>query len=121
MARRKNLQLSLEENSAEQQENDYDPYLLERIQPQGGILFKDPKYITLGSGYEACIHVYEFPHNIDDFWLAKTCNINDTVVTVDVSTDNVIEVKKNINKSMKEQHYRYMEANDFQEQYDARQ
>lgn len=121
MARRKNLQLSLEENTTEQQKNDYDPYLLERIQPQGGILFKDPKYITLGSGYEACIHVYEFPHNIDDFWLAKTCNINDTVVTVDISTDNVIEVKKNINKSMKEQHYRYMEANDFQEQYDAKQ
>ena len=43
------------------------------------------------------------------------------MVTVDICTDNVIEVKKNINKSMKEQQYRYAEATDFQERYDAKQ
>lgn len=120
MARRKKIQM---EQGTEQtgRKLAYDPYLLERIQPQGGITFRDAKYINTGSGYETCIHIYEFPRNLDDFWLAKTCNINGTVVTVDISTDNVIEVKKNINKSMKEQQYRYMEAHDFQERYDAKQ
>lgn len=99
----------------------YDPYLMEKIQPQGGITFKDERYIECGGGYEACIHLYEFPRNIDTYWLSKLCSQKDTVVTVDVSTDNVIEVKKNINRSMKEQQYRYAEANDFQERYDAKQ
>lgn len=43
------------------------------------------------------------------------------MVTVDISTDNVMEVQKNINRSMKEQQYRYMEAQNFQEKYDAKQ
>ena len=74
-----------------------------------------------GNGYETCIHIYEFPKKLDDFWLSKVCNINNTIVTVDISTDNVMEVQKNINRSMKEQHQRYLGATDFQERYDARQ
>ena len=99
----------------------YDPFLLERIQPQGGITFKDDRYVHSGNGYETCIHIYEFPKKLDDFWLSKVCNINNTIVTVDISTDNVMEVQKNINRSMKEQHQRYLGATDFQERYDARQ
>ncbi len=94
-------------------------FFLELIQPQGGITFQSVKYIQTGSGYEACIHVYEYPKSMDDYWLSKTCNINNTVVTVDVSTDDVNEVKKNINRSMKEQKYRFQGATDYQEQYDA--
>ncbi|MBO5485035.1 MAG: hypothetical protein J6K58_06790 [Lachnospiraceae bacterium] len=93
--------------------------LLEKIQPQGGITFSHPKYISSGGGYETCIHVYEFPKSLDDYWMARVCNINNTVVTVDLNTDNINEVKKNINKSMKEQKYRYQGATDFEEQYDA--
>lgn len=96
-----------------------DPYLLEKIQPSGGITFKDVKYISTGSGYEGCIHVYQFPEDIDTFWLAKVCNINGTVALVDISTDNMSEVKKNLNKSMKEQAGRKREAKDFAELYDA--
>ena len=96
-----------------------DPYMLEKIQPSGGITFKDVKYITTGSGYEGCIHVYQFPEDIDTFWLAKVCNINGTVALVDMSTDNISEVKKNLNKSMKEQAGRRREAKDFAEMYDA--
>lgn len=99
--------------------NAADLFLLQKIQPQGGITFSDAKFISAGGGYEACIHVYEFPKTLDDYWLARVCNINNTVVTVDISTDNIIEVKKNINRSMKEQNFRYREARDFQEQYDA--
>ena len=103
------------------QEETYDPYLLEQIQPSGGITFQDTRYVETGTGYETCIHVYDFPQKLDDFWMAKVCNINNTVVTVDISTDNVMEVQKNINRSMKEQQYRYMEAQNCQEKYDAKQ
>lgn len=103
------------------QEETYDPYLLEQIQPSGGITFQDSRYVETGTGYETCIHVYDFPQKLDDFWMSKVCNINNTVVTVDISTDNVMEVQKNINRSMKEQEHRYMEAQNFQEKYDAKQ
>ena len=103
------------------QEETYDPYLLEQIQPSGGITFQDTRYVETGTGYETCIHVYDFPQKLDDFWMAKVCKSNNTVVTVDISTDNVMEVQKNINRSMKEQQYRYMEAQNFQEKYDAKQ
>ena len=96
-----------------------DMYLMEKIQPAGGITFKDVKYITTGSGYEGCIHIYKFPDDIDTFWLAKVCNINGTVALVDVSTDDMSEVKKNLNKSMKEQAGRKNDAKDFAEIYDA--
>lgn len=93
--------------------------LLNEIKPAGGITFKDVKYITTGSGYEGCIHIYKFPENIDTYWMAKVCNINGTVALVDISTDNMSEVKKNLNKSMKEQVGRRIGARDFAELYDA--
>lgn len=96
-----------------------DMNLLNEIKPAGGITFKDVKYITTGSGYEGCIHIYKFPENIDTYWMAKVCNINGTVALVDISTDNMSEVKKNINKSMKEQVGRKIGARDFAELYDA--
>ena len=96
-----------------------DMYLMEKIQPSGGITFKDVKYVTAGSGYEGCIHVYKFPDEIDTFWLAKVCNINGTVAIVDISTDDMSEVKKNLNKSIKEQAGRRNDAKDFAEMYDA--
>ena len=96
-----------------------DMNLLNEIKPAGGITFKDVKYITTGSGYEGCIHIYKFPENIDTYWMAKVCNINGSVALVDISTDNMSEVKKNLNKSMKEQVGRKIGARDFAELYDA--
>lgn len=96
-----------------------DMNLLNEIKPAGGITFKDVKYITTGSGYEGCIHIYKFPENIDTYWMAKVSNINGTVALVDISTDNMSEVKKNLNKSMKEQAGRRSGARDFAELYDA--
>lgn len=98
-----------------------DMYLLERIQPQGGLSFRDEKFVSSGSGYEACLHIYEYPQSISDYWLSSLCNINDTIAIVDIATDDVISVKKNLNKSMKEQNLRYMEAKDFEEKFDAQQ
>lgn len=96
-----------------------DMNLLNEIKPAGGITFKDVKYITTGSGYEGCIHIYKFPESIDTYWMAKVCNINGTVALVDISTDNMSEVKKNLNKSMKEQAGRKSGAKNFAELYDA--
>ena len=84
-----------------QKKNSYDPYLMERIQPQGGVTFADSRYVLTGSGYETCIHIYEFPQKLEEFWLSKICNINNTITTVDIATDNIIEVQKNINRSMR--------------------
>ena len=102
-----------------QKKPERDMNLLNEIKPAGGITFKDVKYITTGSGYEGCIHIYRFPENIDTYWMAKVCNINGTVALVDISTDNMSEVKKNLNKSMKEQAGRKSGARDFAELYDA--
>lgn len=98
----------------------YDPYLLSQIQPQGGITFMDAKYISSGGGYEACLHIFEYPKALDDYWMANICNINNTITFLDISTDDAVTVKKNINKSMKEQGYRYHEAKNYQECYDAK-
>lgn len=97
----------------------YDPYLLGQIQPQGGITFMDAKYVSSGGGYEGCLHIFEYPKSLDDYWLANVCNINNTVAFIDISTDDIIEVKKNINKSMREQNYRYQSSNNFAESYNA--
>lgn len=98
----------------------YDSFLLERTQPQGGITFADTKYILSGGGYETCLHIYEYPKSLEDFWLARLCNINNTVTIVDIATDDIIAVKKNINKSLREQQYRYDEAKNYQDSYDAK-
>ena len=102
-----------------QKKPERDMNLLNEIKPAGGITFKDVKYITTGSGYEGCIHIYRFPENIDTYWMAKVCNINGTVALVDISSDYMSVVKKNLNKSMKELAGRRSGARDFAELYDA--
>lgn len=104
----------------DKKERKFEHFLLERIQPQGGITFMDAKYISAGAGYEACLHIFEYPKSLDDYWLAHVCNINHTAAFVDIATDDIITVKRNINKSMKEQGYRYQEAKNYQESYDAK-
>ena len=76
-----------------------DVELFEYIQPLGGITFKEPDYINTGDGYVKVIHVCQLPKSISDFWLDKIFNIDGTVVTMDIHTKDVNEVKKNIKKS----------------------
>lgn len=94
--------------------------MLENIQPAGGITTKDEKFISTGNAYISYIHVYEFPKKISDFWMEKLCNISNTIALVDISTDNIIEVKKNLNKSMKEQKVRYETTTNDTEKLDAK-
>lgn len=95
--------------------------LMARIQPQGGITFRDESIIKTGTGYEACLMVYEYPSEVKRHWLAELCNIANTVTCVDIYTITKEEAKRNLNKSMKEQNSRYQFATDYQERYDSKQ
>ena len=97
----------------------YDPVLIEAIQPQGGVSFKDEKVIKTGDGFEACDYVYQYAKNIHYCWLSHLLNIDNAVVTMDIGTENIAEVKRNINKSMQEQESRYGSAQKETERRDA--
>lgn len=100
--------------------NNYDSWLINRIQPQGGISFTyDESYIRTGTGYCACLHVYKYASNITDNWMAQISNIDDTIVTFDISSEDMAEVKKNLNKSVNEQSSRAKFAGNFTTLYDA--
>lgn len=99
---------------------DFDKELVERLQPRGGITFKEANTITAGDGYIRILHIYQLPKNLDDFWL-DNLEIDGTISTFDVHTRDVSEVKKNINRSLKEEHSRIMTAKNYTEVYDAQQ
>lgn len=87
----------------------YNPYLLNEIQPQGGVKFEEDK-IVKGDGYEACLHVYSIPTEVDPFWLDSILNIPNTIGTIDIATENKSVVLAKINKALNEQDSRYDEA-----------
>lgn len=93
--------------------------LIKEIQPKGGISFKDEKIIKTGDGYECCIHVYDYPPTLYRYWMSTLCNINNIVTVIDISTDDILQVKRNINKSMKEQAQRSVYSTNYSEKYDA--
>ena len=47
-------------------ESDYDLDLLAKIQPRGGVNYKNDFYVK-GTGYETCITIYETPTDVEDF------------------------------------------------------
>lgn len=96
-----------------------DEELFEYIQPAGGITFKEPTHIVTGEGYVSCIHVYQLPKILDDFWLDHIFGIQDAVVTLDIHTKDNVEAKKNINKSLQEEFARARTAKDFAELHNA--
>lgn len=93
--------------------------LIKRIQPRGGMSFKDEMYVKSGDGYTGCLHIMEYPKEDYDHWLNRICNIPGTIATVDISTDDINEVKKNINKSMQEQKQRFQSSKKYTDEADA--
>lgn len=87
----------------------YNPFLLAKIQPQGGVKFEE-SYIRKGDGFEACIHVYDYPTVASVFWLEEIFNIPNVITTLDVVSDQRKEVVESINKSMAEQSVRHASA-----------
>ena len=72
-----------------------DRRLLSYIQPKGGITYRDEKFISTGDTYICCIHIYEFPKTIGDFWLEKLMNIPNTIAIMDILTEDTVQVKRN--------------------------
>lgn len=96
----------------------YDETLLINIAPAGGVKHYET-YTRTGTGYEACIHIWDFPGMLNDYWLTKACNQANTVVTISIHTEDQIEVKKNLNKSIEEQGSRKRFAKEYKDFYDA--
>lgn len=80
----------------------YNPYLLQAIQPMGGIKFSNDDYIRTGDGYVTCLYVYGYPKIVDRHWLNTLCNNRGTVTTIDVTTVDSYNVKKDLRKSIAE-------------------
>ncbi|MGL4484378.1 MAG: VirB4 family type IV secretion system protein, partial [Anaerovoracaceae bacterium] len=110
----------MKKNNKDIDKGKMDEALFEYIQPQGGITFKEPNYIISGTGYIKVLHIYGLPPGLNDYWLSNICNIDGTIATVDIATKDSIEVKKNINKALKEEYSRAAHATDFIELYNAR-
>ena len=101
------------------QEIEVNEVLFETVQPKGGLTFKEPAYITAGDGYIKIIHVYGLPSSLNDFWLINLFNIHGSICNIDISTKNMFEVKKNLNRSIGEEKARSMMATNHMELYDA--
>ena len=97
---------------------EYDADLLERISPLGGIDHMET-YSRTGTGYESCLHIWEFPGSLDDYWLTDICAQENGIVTISIHTDDQAEIKKNLNKAIEEQNSRKRFAREYQEFYDA--
>lgn len=106
-------------NESSEQIVDFDLDLIEKIQPQGGITFKNNKFISTGDGYEACIYVYKYSNDIKYHWLTTLMNIHNAVVVLDITTEDINTTKLNINKSITEQESRYSTAKEMTEKLDA--
>lgn len=98
-------------NIEKKQSEDFDREILEYIQPQGGIRFL-MDYVRSGTGYEACIQLYDFPTYIETHWLSNVCYFEGAITIVDVTTENEEDALKNIGKSMREYRGRVSAGND---------
>ncbi|MCT6922819.1 type IV secretion system protein VirB4 [Metasolibacillus sp.] len=114
----------VEKESVEEKEKiaaknkNYDPLFLAAIQPQGGVQPKD-KYIQKGDGYEACIHIWDYPTKVSPLWLEKLFSMREVIVVEDVVTMPRDETVSAINKSMLEQTMRYSNSKKQSQKMDA--
>lgn len=96
-----------------------DKALFEQLQPHGGITFKEPAHFIMGDGYVRCLHIYELPNSLPTFWLTRLFAVPDSICSFDVTTKDINEVKKNINKSITEENARAYASKNYVELYDA--
>lgn len=112
-------ELNLQPDLVEMGDEKVDIDLIEKLQPRGGISFSNPSYIRFGDGYIRCLRVYTLPTYINEFWLMSLFNIPNCICTFDVSSKDMAEVKKNINKSITEEQARASVAKNYEEAYNA--
>lgn len=107
-----------EEIQKRKEEKLKDTKFLATIQPQGGVKFQ-PKYIEKGDGFEACVHIWDYPTNVNQLWLEKIMAQEDVIVSQDFATMDKQEITEAINKSMVEQEVRFRNAKDESAKMDA--
>lgn len=117
MKKKKNVYALKKQKRIEEKKHvvEKDHHLMEQIQPEGGISFRDERYISVGNGYEACIHVFQYPEKMDMHWLGYILNNRNTISVLDVSTEDIVQVKRNINKSINEQAKRKHDASSYED------
>ncbi|WP_036074537.1 hypothetical protein [Listeria aquatica] len=93
---------------------------LSRLAPEGGISFREDRYVKTGNGYEACLHLIDTPVNVPQYWLTELINRDDTVVAMDVVSENRAVTLKRLKKAMSEQQARTYEERHIQEKYTAK-
>ena len=54
------------------------------------------KLSRTGTGYESCLHIWEFPGSLNDYWFTNVCAQENGIVTISVHTDDQAEIKKNL-------------------------
>lgn len=104
--------------SDKDKESKYNPDFIYRIQPAGGLSFKE-SYTRKGDGYETCIQVYDFPTHVDEFWLYDILNMNNVITSIDIAPAKTTSVINNINKSLREQLDRFYNEKDQTEKISA--
>ncbi|MED0668066.1 type IV secretion system protein VirB4 [Bacillus badius] len=109
-----------EQAESKKKSEKYDQSFLAAIQPVGGVSFKD-KYIKKGDGYEACIHIWDYPSSVDELWLEKLSSMRDVIFVKDIATMEKDQTISSINKSMVEQDTRYRSSKHQSERMDASQ
>lgn len=97
------------------EEDEFDKALFSRVQPIGGITFADPRTIKTGLGYINPIKVTKLPKELKLTWLDNIFNMDNTIVTMDIHTDDVNEVKKKINRSLQEENVQRNTAKNYSE------
>ena len=89
---------------------------LEQASQEEKIRYQD---VYKRQGYEACVHIYDYPEVLDDYWLTNPCNQENTIVTISIHNEDQNEVKKNLNRSIEEQGSRKKFAKEYKDFYDA--
>ncbi|HCX2122106.1 hypothetical protein GO805_12880 [Staphylococcus aureus] len=82
--------------------SDFNLELLSKIQPRGGVNYKNDFYVRKGTGYETCITIYETPTDVEDFWLGKLMTMDNTIVSMDMKTKTREEIKNDLKTGMTE-------------------
>src|SRR5699024_11833638 len=69
--------------------------------------------------YEACIHIWDYPSNVNLLWLDKVMSMYDVTVVADVATMEQDQSIRYINKSMVEHDVQFRSAKQESDRMDA--
>lgn len=102
----------------EMEKEGYDLTFLEKIQPHGGISFDDDHAIS-GDGFYKILTIISYPQNPDVRWLWQVSNYENTIMTVDISTESTEQIRKQADRTLNELRDRALNGRKATQQNDA--